>query len=1003
MEIRPARARRTNLRHTSSLDVVSAFVPDDRQRAAIEYVHGPVLVIAGAGTGKTSVLTHRIEHLVREGYAQPHEILALTYTNNAAIEMRGRLRGLLGGKEVHATTFHDYCLDLLRRVHKDFGVLDEQDLWIYLRRRMRELGLEYFVRAANVGQFLKDLLKFVDRCHDELVAPEKYAAYVARLERGEVPIPRVAKSKEILDDAEVLGRCREIARVFRTLEQWLCEEKLGTFSHMITRAYELLRTDEQTLSEARSRARFILADEFQDANFAQIKILSLLAGKDANLFAVGDPDQAIYRFRGASSAAFELFRHTFPASKVIALEKNRRSTTPILRCAFALIDKNPPVFGKTDGAFSYHRTPLQSAREEEAARIGRQLPAPPVSVTVLSMKEAEGPDLVSLIRDGQKKSKCKWSDFAILYRSHFHRDDVVQELAEAEIPFVIECMDVSDTPEVRDLFACLNAIVSPGDDVSLFRVAALPGFHVNPEQFRQVLRAKAKDSRDGPVIPLFSVLTQVDGGEEVLRAVDRARREIHTKDANARAALDVIINEFGLDTRSPALQGALNWVSAWEQKKVNKTTDLEELVDYLGYFREAGGVIALQPREGRDAVRLMTVHGAKGLEFPHVFILRANANSFPSSYKETLVAFPPELRDPDSVTEDDDQTLHRQEERRLFYVAMTRARDSLRIYARQGRGKVNKNPDGYTRELIEHKGLAPWLKVACASGSQQRLDIFAAASPNALPESRTTGWLELPVLAGLHARLSASAIDTYERCGLQFKLDRDWRLAAKPAAAMQYGAAMHRVLKTYFDSVQLGRPKTDDELIELFRRDLADSRIQESYQHELYEKQGIEQLQTFLTSTLASAPRVLHTEQSFEIQVGKTTVVGRIDRIDALADGGVSVIDYKTGKARDQEDADASLQLSLYAIAAAQKWGYRVGSLIFYNLAENVPVATTRSAAQLTIARERVQSAAAGIAAGDFRAKPGMHCDFCAYRSLCPVREKRLPRSIAAPAQLEFD
>ncbi len=1004
MEIRPARARRTNLRHTSSLDPVSAFAPDDRQRAAIGHVHGSLLVIAGAGTGKTSVLTHRIEHLVRQGHAQPQEILALTYTKNAAIEMRDRLRRLLGGKEVHATTFHDYCLDLLKRVHRDFGVLDEQDLWIYLRRRMRELRLEYFVRAANLGQFLKDLLKFVDRCHDELVAPEKYAAYVHRLERGEVPIPRVAKSKEILDDAEVLGRCREIARVFATLEQWLCEENLGTFSHMITRAYELLRTDEQTLSEARSRARFILADEFQDANFAQIKILSLLAGKDANIFAVGDPDQAIYRFRGASSAAFELFRHTFPASKVIALEKNRRSTTPILRDAFALIDKNPPVFGKTDGDFPYRRTPLQSAREEEAARMGRQLSAPPVTVTVLSMKDAEGPDLVSLIRDAQKKSKCKWSDFAILYRSHFHRDDVVLELAEAEIPFVIECMDVSDTSDVRDLFACLNAVVSPGDDVSLFRVAALPRFHVNPEQLRQVMRAKAKDSRDGPVIPLFSVLAQVDGGEGVLRVVERARREIHAKDAKARGALDVIISEFGLDTRSPTLQAALNWVAAWEQKKVNKTTNLEELVDYLGYFREAGGVIALQPREDRDAVRLMTVHGAKGLEFPHVFILRANANSFPSSYKETLVAFPAELRDPDSVTEDDDQTLHRQEERRLFYVAMTRARDSLHIYSRQGKGKINKNPDGYMRELIENKSLAAWLKVAPASGSQRKLDIFAAASPVSLPESRSTGWFELPVLDGLHARLSASAIDTYERCGLQFKLDRDWRLAAKPAAAMQYGAAMHRVLKTYFDSVQLGRPKTDDELIALFRRDLADSKIQESYQHELYEKQGIEQLQTFLAaSRLAPAPRVLHTEQSFEIALGGTTVAGRIDRIDARSDGGVSVIDYKTGKARDQEDADDSLQLSLYAIAAAEKWGYHVGSLIFYNLAENVPVTTTRSAAQLTIARERVQSAAQGIAAGDFRAKPGMHCDFCSYRSLCPAREKRLPQLIAAPAQVELD
>jgi DNA helicase II / ATP-dependent DNA helicase PcrA len=987
-----------------SISRSAPFTPDDRQREAIEHVHGPLLVVAGAGTGKTSVLTHRIERLVREGHAEPGEILALTYTVNAATEMRDRLRKLLGSGGVHATTFHDYCLDLLKRAGKDFGVLDEQDLWIYLRRRIRELHLEYFVRAANVGQFLKDLLKFVDRCHDELVTPEKYAEYVGRLERMEVPIPRVAKSKNVLEESEVLGRCREIARVFATLERWLREEDLGTFSHMIVRAHDLLQNDDKSLDEARTRARFILADEFQDANFAQVKILARLAGSEGNIFAVGDPDQAIYRFRGASSAAFELFRHNFPEARLVVLEKNRRSTTPILRSAFALIDKNPPVFathaaghGHGHGALTYRRTPLQSAREEEAASAGITLPSLSVSVVVLSAKDSEGPDLVGMISDARKKLKCKWSDFGILYRSHFHRDDAVQELAEAGIPFVIESMDISDTPEVRDLFACLYTTVSSGDDVSLFRVGALPRFKVSPQQLRQVMRAIARDSRDGRVVPLSSALDRVEGGPEVLAAIQRVRSEIRRREAKARAALDILVKEFALDAASPTTQAALQFVEAWEKKKVNRTTELEELVDYLGYFRDAGGVIPLQARENENAVRLMTVHGAKGLEFPHVFILRANANSFPNSYKETLVAFPNELRDADSAAEGDDKTLHGQEERRLFYVAMTRARDSLHIYAREGRGKINKNPDGYMRELIENKSLARWLQACPARGTQGSLEIFAAPSPAYPSESQTTAWFEFPVLDGLHTRLSASAVETYDRCGLQFKLDRDWRLAAKPAAAMQYGAAMHRMLKTYFDSVQLQRPKTDDELIEIFRHDLAEAKIQESYQHELYENQGITQLRDFLTAvrSLPVPPQVLHTEQSFEIKVGETTVVGRIDRVDSRHDGTVAIVDYKTGKPRDQDNADESLQLSLYAIAAHEKWGYRVGALIFHNLEENIPVITARSESQLLAARQRVENAAQGIAAGKFEAKPGMHCDFCGYRSVCPAKEKRIPRLVA--------
>jgi len=838
-----------------------------------------------------------------------------------------------------------------------------------------------------------------------LVTPEKYAQYVERLERKEVPIPRVAKSKSVLDDAEVLGRCREIARVFTTMERWLAEENLGTFSHMITRAHALLHSDEIVIAEARARARFILADEFQDANFAQIQVLARLAGAEANIFAVGDPDQAIYRFRGASSAAFELFDRHFPNAKRVILEKNRRSTTPILRSAFALIDKNPPVFAnqpsarQSNPASSYRRVPLQSAREEEDAKEGASLARSPVSVVVLTTKDTEGPDVVGFIRDAQRKSKGKWSDFGILYRSHYQRDDVVHELAKAGIPFVIESMDISDTPEARDLFACLNAVVSAGDDVSLFRVAALPTFHVNPEQLRQVMRSIARDNREGQVVPLFAALDRVEGGADVLAAVQRTREEIRRRQAKARAALDVIVKQFVLDASSPILQAALHFVDEWEKKKVNKTTELEELVDYLGFFREAGGVIPLEAQESENAVRLMTVHGAKGLEFPHVFILRANANSFPCSYRETLVAFPRELRDADSVTGADDQTLHKEEERRLFYVAMTRARDSLHIYSKQGKGKLNKNPDGYMRELIEDKSLAPWLAAIPARGTQTSLDIFAEVSLAYPAESQTNIWFELPVLAGLHSRLSASAVDTYERCGLQFKLDRDWRLSARPAAAMQYGAAIHRILKTYFDSVNLGRAKTDDELIGLFRLDLAEAKILEAYQHELYEKQGIAQLREFLVAARSlPPPQVLHTEQSFEIRVGPTSVVGRIDRIDRRPDGSVAIVDYKTGKARDQENADESLQLSLYAIAAKEKWGYTVEALIFYNLEENVAVTTSRTELQLLGARSRVEAAAQGIADGKFVARPGMHCNFCAYRSLCPEKEKRIPHRVESIA-----
>jgi DNA helicase II / ATP-dependent DNA helicase PcrA len=970
----------------------ATFIPDDRQREAIEHVHGPMLVVAGAGTGKTSVLIQRIARLVQAGHAEPGQILALTYTVAAAGEMRDRVTHLLG-KKIHSATFHDYCLDLLKRAGKDFGVLDEKDLWIYLRKRIHELHLEHYVRAANVGKFLTDLLDFLSRCHDEMMTPEKYADYVARLERGELPVPRVAKSKDQLSDAEVIGRCQEISRVFATTERWLLEENLGTFGHMMTRAHDLLISDERVLSAERSRARFILVDEFQDANFAQIKILAALAGEEANVFGVGDPDQAIYRFRGASSAAFHLFRRHFPHTKLVVLGKNRRSTTPILQCAFAVVDKNPPVFGSGEqGTLSYRRTPLQSAREEDAKKQGTTLPTFPVEAITFAGKNAEAPDVVRTIEETKRLSRCKWRDFGVLYRSHVHRDEVAQELAEREIPFSIENMDVSDTPEVRDLFACVAVVVDLGSDASLFRAAALPQFDVDPEQLRAALRALAKESKEGTPVPLSSVLDTVAGGRAVLETVRKAKDEVSRKNARTSAALESIGKQFGLNLNSAALKAALKFASDWEQKPTTKTKELGEWIEYLEYFREASGVIPMASKANEDAVRLMTAHGAKGLEFSHVFVLRATSGSFPSGYRETLVEFPVELRDPDSAAAGDDKTLHDQEERRLFYVAMTRARDSLHIYGKQGIGR-DKTPAGLMREPISNAALQSWLRSRPALPFQPELIEIAAAADEGHPESsRLPAWLAIPAIEGLGTRLSATAVETYETCPLQFKFEREWKLSRRVHAAMQYGAAIHRVLRTYFDAARLGRTKSDEELLQLFTEDLAASGIQDDYQRHLYLEQGLEQLKDFFAGAHASATlEVMHTEEWFDVQIAGTKVAGRIDRMDRAPDGSVKIVDYKTGKARSQEDADESLQLSIYAMAACEKWGYRVGELAFHNLEGNVSVVSKRTEFQLEEARDRVRNVARHIADGNFEPKLGFHCTFCAFRGLCPAREKQVP------------
>ncbi|HEV2112506.1 MAG TPA: UvrD-helicase domain-containing protein, partial [Terriglobales bacterium] len=266
---------------------------DGPQQKAIAHVHGPMLVLAGAGTGKTTVLVERITRLLREKHATAGEIRAVTYTDNSAADIRRKVQERLPGvdcSKLRASTFHAYCFNLLHANGNGFGVVDNADLWIFLRRNLSELRLERFIKAANPGEFLRDLIDFCSRCRDELVTAADYRSYIDRVHRGELPLPRAGKSSEALSHSEVLARCDELARVYETVEHLLASRNYGTFGDMILRAVALLRGNAGVLERERATAKFILIDEFQDSNTAQIELAALLGGEEQSVFAVGDPD-----------------------------------------------------------------------------------------------------------------------------------------------------------------------------------------------------------------------------------------------------------------------------------------------------------------------------------------------------------------------------------------------------------------------------------------------------------------------------------------------------------------------------------------------------------------------------------------------------------------------------------------------------------------------------------------------------------------------------------------
>ena len=722
-------------------------------------------------------------------------------------------------------------------------------------------------------------------------------------------------------------RCREIARVFHYVEDLLKQEGLGTFGHIITRAVDLLSRRQSVLQRAQKHARFILIDEFQDSNVAQIQLAKLLGGQEANVFAVGDPDQAIYRFRGATSGAFDQFLKTFDPDRVkrVTLSKNRRSTPPILSCAYQTIRVNPTVASKELHDGGWPREPLGCARLEEDPALAH---ASPVRAIIHSGNEQEAKFVADTIAamqsaaardEASTTSRCCTALMPIAIRCS-------PNFASRDIPVHVQGVDLFDTPEARDAMAGLQIMESP-DPIALVRVATFPQFKVDPNEFRAELALAGKKAS------VEAVLEKVSGGFAVMESVREARHDLANANGSLTSAMKIGQQVFQLADSLP-LRRLQELAEQWcnKPKPLVGQGTLREFLEYVEWYREAGGCLAEDGAEDdpvaelaptdfsspapEDAVQLMTVHAAKGLEFPCVFVLRVSSQSFPCNYKEPLVEFPQELRSKETAAEELPKVLHEEEERRLFYVAMTRAEDELYLCGKISKAKNDPVPTKYMRELV-HAGKSV-LKGAIESRVLPPDEIVPTLHASAEPQPVIAQWVQLPARCDAPlGELSASAIEQYERCPLAFKLSRDWCIPEEPAAMMQFGSAMHLALKAYFDGVRAGHPPDEEAVIACFRDEFGKAKIEEDAQRELYDKDGCEQLRQFLRSDLARpAGEILNNERFFRANIGGTLVKGRMDRLERIDGDRVSIVDYKTGKPKTQEDADDSLQLSIYALAA---------------------------------------------------------------------------------------
>src|SRR5271156_3089404 len=674
------------------------------QQRAIEHGDGPLLVVAGAGTGKTRVIIERIRNLLETNPDLAGEnILGLTFTDKAANQMKYRVVKSIGERAegVWLGTFHAFCLEqVLRAANPDVQPLDDIDHKILLRRNIAKLDLKLFRRLQDPGEFISDFVTFFSRCQDELVTPDDYQKYVKSLR-----IQHDRQKKSLEPDAlqaaeEEIARQEELARVYRVSEQLLRERNLLTFGAQLLHAVQRLRSDSALLQQMHEQYRYILVDEFQDTNIAQLELLWLLAGERRNIVAVGDDDQAIYRFRGASFGSFTIFLKRFcgvtdaklgPASKkfLVSLSQNYRSTQRILRVAGEVIQHNEksPLL------------PLKALTTEN--REGEK-----IRVVEFGTPEEEAQWVTSeIIR--LHDTGTHWRNFAVLYRKHNHRTCLLDALRRREIPFVIRKFSILTSTMVRDLFAWLRLIAVPSDNVACARVIAAPYWGLEPRDLVRLAERAEKNHRR----PLGDELETAQNEapfnsrgrlSELVQLLNQLRQS--AKRESATAVLDELIAGLALaplpsEQDRYYLERFVKFVKEWERKSEEK--QLRNFIEYLAYFYEAGGDIALEEEISEDAVQLMTVHSAKGLEFPHVFILRVSKNDFPSGPRKVVFEFPPEMMKEEQPKGD----FQIQEERRLFYVALTRAERQLTLST-----LVNKRKD---QNAGHASALAPSARTAC--------------------------------------------------------------------------------------------------------------------------------------------------------------------------------------------------------------------------------------------------------------------------------------------------
>jgi DNA helicase-2/ATP-dependent DNA helicase PcrA len=1021
---------------------------NEEQKQAVAHGEGPLLIVAGAGTGKTTVITRRLAWLIlekkinlrtfplnnqlggrniEEGVGvKPDEVLALTFTEKAASEMEERVDQLLpyGYVDLWISTFHSFCERILKEhaidlgLPGDFKLLNQTEQWLLVRQNLDRFNLDYYRPLGNPTKFIHSLLEHFSRAKDEEIWPENYLNYVEELklnQDGAVGRKKIPPSPP-LEKGEMEGdlkRLEEVANAYHIYQQLLLENNALDFGDLINYTLKLFRTRPAILEKYRQKFKYILVDEFQDTNWAQYELIKMLASPKNNLTVVGDDDQSIYKFRGASISNIMQFKNDYLDCREIIITDNYRTKQNILDLAYKFIKQNDP---------DRLEAKLGIVKKLVAGRDGQGLVEHIHTKTADQEARAVAEKILEL-KNKDKAINCQ--DFAILVRANNQAEMFMPILDQYGIPYQFLALSgLYSKPVVMDIIAYLKLLDDYHESAALYRILNMPLVDLSYDDIVKMNYAARK--KNWSLFEVMKNAAAVGISGEGLRKINKILGflERHTAIARERGVSKVVfkfLEDFNYlaSLTKKAEKGDLraaeniNYLNQFFKKieefeRANPDKSVKNFMAELDMALESGeeGSLAGSFDEGPDAVKILTVHGAKGLEFKYVFIVNLVDLRFPSTDRKEAIEMPDVLVK-EILPEGD---VHLEEERRLFYVAITRARDGVFFTSASDYGGRRKKK--LSRFLVELGFAEPETKTPTGRVDFSQ-DFDGSEGP---PTSRGSAlhkyWLP--------SKFSFTQLKAFETCPLQYKFAHILAVPTRGKFTFSFGKTVHSTLQKFFDQMikkenhkqadlfsavrltvaqnstpilhsmgvtekTVDAPSVDD-LLKIYDETWINDWYESKSHEDEYRKFGRAALREFYKIHEGKWPKVRALERGFNLKVGDYTVRGAIDRVDEIS-GGVEIIDYKTGSVpRDEKYLDKD-QLLIYQLAANEVFGERPALLSYYYLDKNKKISFLGNGDELKMMKKKIIKTAEEIKKSDFPPKPSLYtCKNCDFKDICEYR-----------------